>query len=488
MESSTHTHRALTAGLSIGAGIAVSAAAFAATIPFDDIHATVTTALVPFAVGSLAGVGIHAIATAIDDHVAASDRRGAKQARAEKRRMSENRVADGLFSTARQATPKGVPVIARAQDALSEAEAWAEIDSLLSSDSPVSCDPLKSKDIYEIALEEMARGTAQTAQTAQAQATPSADQTAQTHAVQSEPAARTAQVAQAAPAWSGVTVGPEETATYMRIQAVARAQAQAQAQPAVAPGVPAASAVPVVPVTPAAQVASAAPAATPQPASAVPASQVPAITVDVQQPAPASPAFRMAGIDDTNVLVALAAASAAARAATDTLMSAQAAEAKAVPASVTASVAEPASQPEVEVPMVDYSGHEDMWAKALAILAEEDSAREVASPVQPVAASQESQLLDEDDGPIAKIFDGLDKIPWSEDYDTVLEDTDAVGRARMSAIAEGARDTGVHTRVNEIIDEEFNRVPSQSVRTTSREYLRVIQGGTVAMPRYTAEA
>ncbi len=101
MESSTHTHRALTAGLSIGAGIAVSAAAFAATIPFDDIHATVTTALVPFAVGSLAGVGIHAIATAIDDHVAASDRRGAKQARAEKRRMSENRVADGLFSTAR---------------------------------------------------------------------------------------------------------------------------------------------------------------------------------------------------------------------------------------------------------------------------------------------------------------------------------------------------------------------------------------------------
>ncbi len=484
MESSTHTHRALTAGLSIGAGIAVSAAAFAATIPFDDIHATVTTALVPFAVGSLAGVGIHAIATAIDDHVAASDRRGARQARAEKRRMSENRVADGLFSTARQATPKGVPVIARAQDALSEAEAWAEIDSLLSSDSPVSCDPLKSKDIYEIALEEMARGTAQTAQ---AQATPSADQTAQTQAVQSEPAARTAQVAQAAPAWGGVTVGPEETATYMRIQAVARAQAQAQS--AAAPGVPAASAVPVVPVvpvTPAAQVATAAPAATPQPASAVPASQVPAITVDTQQPAPASPAFRMAGIDDTNVLVALAAASAAARAATDTLMSAQAAEAKVASAPATDSAAE--SKPEVEVPMVDYSGHEDMWAKALAILAEEDSAHEAASPVQPVAASQESQLLDEDDGPIAKIFDGLDKIPWSDDYDTVLEDTDAVGRARMSAIAEGARDTGVHTRVNEIIDEEFNRVPSQSVRTTSREYLRVIQGGTVAMPRYTAEA
>lgn len=486
MESSTHTHRALTAGLSIGAGIAVSAAAFAATIPFDDIHATVTTALVPFAVGSLAGVGIHAIATAIDDHVAASDRRGARQARAEKRRMSENRVADGLFSTARQATPKGVPVIARAQDALSEAEAWAEIDSLLSSDSPVSCDPLKSKDIYEIALEEMARGTAQTAQ---AQATPSADQTAQTQAVQSEPAARTAQVAQAAPAWSGVTVGLEETATYMRIQAVARAQAQAQAQPAAAPGVPAASAVPVVPVvpvTPAAQVATAAPAVTPQPASAVPSSQVPAITVDAQQPAPASPAFRMAGIDDTNVLVALAAASAAARAATDTLMSAQAAEAKVASAPATDSAAE--SKPEVEVPMVDYSGHEDMWAKALAILAEEDSAHEAASPVQPAVAPQESRLLDEDDGPIAKNFDGLDKIPWSDDYDTVLEDTDAVGRARMSAIAEGARDTGVHTRVNEIIDEEFNRVPSQSVRTTSREYLRVIQGGTVAMPRYTAEA
>ena len=58
----------------------------------------------------------------------------------------------------------------------------------------------------------------------------------------------------------------------------------------------------------------------------------------------------------------------------------------------------------------------------------------------------------------------------------------------MGALAEGANATGVHSHVNEILNEELGRVPSQSVRTTGREYLRVIQGGTMAMPRYTAEA
>ena len=54
-------------------------------------------------------------------------------------------------------------------------------------------------------------------------------------------------------------------------------------------------------------------------------------------------------------------------------------------------------------------------------------------------------------------------------------------------MAEGARSTGLHTRVNEILEEELDKVSSQSVRTCSREYLRVIQGGTMAMPRLTAQ-
>lgn len=130
--------------------------------------------------------------------------------------------------------------------------------------------------------------------------------------------------------------------------------------------------------------------------------------------------------------------------------------------------------------MVDYSGHEGMWAEALAILAEE-----VAPAPAPVASAPAKA---EEDEPIEKIFDGLDKIPASFEYDAMLEDTDGIARSRMGALAEGANATGVHSHVNEILNEELGRVPSQSVRTTGREYLRVIQGGTMAMPRYTAEA
>ena len=45
----------------------------------------------------------------------------------------------------------------------------------------------------------------------------------------------------------------------------------------------------------------------------------------------------------------------------------------------------------------------------------------------------------------------------------------------------------MHSRVNSLIEEEFDQVPSQSVRRTSREYLRVIQGGTASFPRLRAE-
>lgn len=463
MDSSTHTHRALTAGLSIGGGIALSAVAFAATIPFEGVHEAIAPVILPLAAGSIIGVGIHAVATAIDDHVSSPE-----YAAAAAERSSARATAPVSFAASRQATPKGVPVIARAQDALSEAEAWAEIDSLLTSDSPVSCDPLKSKDIYEIALEEMARGTASADATAQtAYRTSATAQGAETTATMDMGSMYTAPAQQTAFARPMAQAGPEVTATYMRIQQVAaRAQAQATAaRAAVAPGAamsPSTTAVPMVPVVPAVFVTTAQASGV---MPTVPASSVPSISLDMgQAPASVPQAVQSAGTGDTNALGARV-------------------PSVSVPAATTAgSVPEPEPAPvtEVEVPMVDYSGHEGMWAEALAILAEE-----VAPAPAPVVSAP---VKAEEDEPIEKIFDGLDKIPASFEYDAMLEDTDGIARSRMGALAEGANATGVHSHVNEILNEELGRVPSQSVRTTGREYLRVIQGGTMAMPRYTAEA
>ena len=109
--------------------------------------------------------------------------------------------------------------------------------------------------------------------------------------------------------------------------------------------------------------------------------------------------------------------------------------------------------------MVDYSGHEDMWAAASAILSE-DAEETRAIPVGEAAPFQTAQGA---------------------------ETTAPVPQERCKAIAEGARSTGLHTHVNEILEEEFDKVSSQSVRTRSHEYLRVIQGGTMTMPRLVAQ-
>ena len=151
MASNVCAHRALTAGLSAGACLAIPAVAFAATIPFKDVHAVVGTAAMPFAIGSLAGMGmLAATKRLISSHGEQLDQ-AAEHVEAVAHRRSEN---------VRAAHQQGVPVISRAVDALSEEEAWAEIDSLLDSDLSVSCDPIHSKDMYQIALEEIARGTA----------------------------------------------------------------------------------------------------------------------------------------------------------------------------------------------------------------------------------------------------------------------------------------------------------------------------------------
>ena len=321
MASNVCAHRALTAGLSAGACLAIPAVAFAATIPFKDVHAVVGTAAMPFAIGSLAGMGmLAATKRLISSHGEQLDQ-AAEHVEAVAHRRSEN---------VRAAHQQGVPVISRAVDALSEEEAWAEIDSLLDSDLSVSCDPIHSKDMYQIALEEIARGTAS-------------------------------------------NTAPESTGTFMTIpDAAVTGSSRSQEQVAARSSAVAASVASICP-----------------------------------DPVP-----------------------------------------------------EELEEPEaIEVPMVDYSGHEDMWAAALAILSE-DAEETRAIPVGEAVPFQTAQGA---------------------------ETTTPVPQERCRAIAEGARSTGLHTHVNEILEEEFDKVSSQSVRTRSHEYLRVIQGGTMTMPRLVAQ-
>ncbi len=341
MASNRHEHRALVAGLSVGAGLVIPAAAFAATIPFDDAHAFVTATALPFAVGSLAGVGIHALSSyGVAAHAEDLDQ-AAERAQARAKARSESAY------TARR---EGVPVISRAMDAMTEEEAWADIDSLLDANRDVSCDPIRSKDIYQIALEEMARD----AQEAEEAYTTTA-------ATNAAPAAAT----------SATSAAPDTTDVFVSLAGLANAQA-----------------------TP-----------------AVSAAETSAFMLDdLEEPEDIAP----------------------------------------------------------EVPMIDYTGHEDMWAAALAILEEDDAVVPVVTPasvVNSVAASPDATVMM-----------------------TSADETFAISAERMQAMAAGGRNTEAHAHVNKLVEDEMEQVPSQSLRNQSREYLRVIQGGTMSMPLVSAEA
>lgn len=521
MEQSQRTHRALTAGLSIGSGLVLSAAAYAATIPFPQVHAVVESAVVPFAAGTVIGVGIYAAGTGIS--LARARRADAEAAVAD----SHGEAFDSVLHHAHRATPKGVPVIARAQDALSEAEAWAEIDELLSADSPVSCDPAKSKDIYQIALEEMAKtshGAAaaqsqpQAAAAAQPQAQPrpqsaaaSARQAtwnaAEYAAAAADPAGQTgvfmrAQQAQAyaqaqAAAQQGYTAAPAasvaDTNVFMALagQGIAAAPAAAQgAAPASAvpsPAVSASFAVPVaahpvtaglsgsIPVVASAPVRTVASVPSPASSMATPVAQPSTVYTAIVNP--------LYGVS-VPVVPTAAAPTATAYVAPSVSASMPAMQPQVAAAPVAASEPEPVEEERevVEVPMADYSGHEDMWAQALAILSEGDDAPATAGVVT-AEATDEAEVEDE------TLFS--EQARHEEDVLAALkslDDTDSVDPIHMEAMAEGAEATSRFARVNEMLEEELEKVPSQSMRASSREYLRVIQGGTMSMPRLTAEA
>lgn len=448
MASKQHGHRAIAVGISGGIGLAVPLLAHVATQSSPEAQATVASLSIPFALGSFAGVGAYVLSSSLFDMM---DRHEAERAVesasvAATAQVDAPAAAQGAFAResgsaapfvagecasaavatsfeadierffGRHGKPDDVPVIARAADAMSEAQAWEEIDSMLSDSSPVSCDPLQSKDIYQIALEELARSGA-TGVVGKASAAPAG--------------ASAASAAEAAAAASDASVPADATATFMAIAAsrenvteslskdrldeIASREAAMgsldimvaeEDMPAVAP-----VAQPAQPVTVA-----------PQAGAVVQATSLIDLDLDepsgfVFQPAQAGP-----------VAVASDAADAA--------------DVAAEPVAPVASSSTDNESQTVEVPMVDYSGHEEMWAEALAIL------EEPAAPAAPMGAHF---------------------------------------APRVAAVNEGRRATAMHSHVNQLLDQELNHIESQSMRHTSREFLRVIQGGTAAMPRLQAE-
>lgn len=455
MASKQHGHRAIAVGISGGIGLAVPLLAHVATQSSPEAQATVASLSIPFALGSFAGVGAYVLSSSLFDMM---DRHEAERAVesasvAATAQVDAPAAAQGAFAResgsaapfvagecasaavttsfeadierffGRHGKPDDVPVIARAADAMSEAQAWEEIDSMLSDSSPVSCDPLQSKDIYQIALEELARSGA-TGVVGKASAA--------RHAAPATAAGASADATSATAAGAGdASVPADATAAFMAIAAsrenvteslskdrldeIASREAAMgsldimvaeEDMPAVAP-----VAQPAQPVTVA-----------PQAGAAVQATSLIDLDLDepsgfVFQPAQAGP-----------VAVASDAADAADVAAESV-------------APVASSSTDNESQT-VEVPMVDYSGHEEMWAEALAIL------EEPAAPAAPMGAHF---------------------------------------APRVAAVNEGRRATAMHSHVNQLLDQELNHIESQSMRHTSREFLRVIQGGTAAMPRLQAE-
>lgn len=408
MASQKHTHRSAAIGLSGGLALAVPLAAYAATLPFDGVHYVVRTAGLPFALGAFAGIGFYAMSAAF--YESREEAEEADQVASDESFFATGILDGGTGMFRRRGADDSVPVIARAVDAMSEAEAWAEIDQLLSEDSPVSCDASTSKDIYQLALEELARAASSSPDSTRATAA-AGGATASGQASAAGPASVSANARDASAA-AGYTAG----------------------MPALAAG------------------------------SNGDAMQATSADLDLDEP---SGVF---AVTDDVVAAVVAADAAAAKAASDAAAAAAeaaaavdapagapvaAAVAQGVPVGDEASAAFRDDAPVQEVVMVDYTGHEEMWARAIAV-------------------------LEEDAAPVAAVGSYRPKHALRTDF---IDDP-----ARARAVVEGARSTRMHSHVNEILSEELDRVESQGVRRTSHEYLRVIQGGTASMPALKVEA
>ena len=480
MASSDATQRAVLAGLSCGIGLAAPVVMYAATLPFSSVNETVVAGAVPFAVGAVAGVGIYAASLGISEYRAEHEGRlfepdavgGAAQfgrthnefktasipaqqqgaapqpaAPADQANAAQPSSAflsglTGAFQ--RRHADDGVPTIARAANAMDEAEAWSMIDSMLDDDSPVSCDPERSRDVYQVAIDELANG----------------GKTGSYNRDDIAAAARAVSGSHAAPAGStaafvALVANAANSAAHNAASSGASATAASASQQSTAQSTPAADLYADEPLTVDEETIAARRAAESslwgasaqkQAAEAAPynanLASMPIISdatgvdlADLDEPAAITAPIDAQDRVDTGNL--------------------------------------PDASLEEDIPMADYSGHEDMWAAAVAIMAE------VVDPAPVMASTAVSVPV-----PAAPAYVGRHSAVLPEDTARISRE----GIERAEAIAAGVMENRRHERVNQILEEEINRLESAAVKRTGRAYLSVIEGGTASFTPLRAEA
>ena len=390
-----------------------------------------------------------------------------------------------------------VPQITRAAGAPSEEEAWAMIDSMLDEDSPVSCDPARSRDVYQVAIDEMRGSSAQTgkvnredieaaARAVAGSRTAPAGTTATFVALVANAAAQEATTA--AEAVEAVEVQPESVVTVVDDDEIRAAK---QAAVDALWGAPAAPMGPGVQSVPYNEALASLPVLGAQDNKAADGSK-PGAAADGHMPVSVASAgaeretkTEVASVTDVVVdASAVDAATTVSSAAPESASSGlpterMSAVASAVAARVDAGVRIdtgdlPDASLEEDVPMADYSGHEDMWAAALSILGEADSA---SSAAQAHASS---------------VAAAADEPTYVGRHARVLpEDTARLSRRsieRAGAIAEGVLADRRHAHVNKILEEEIDRLDSTAATRRGHEFLSVIEGGTASFKPLKAEA
>lgn len=479
MASSDATQRAVLAGLSCGIGLAAPVVMYAATLPFSSVNETVVAGAVPFAVGAVAGVGIYAASLGISEHRAEHDGRlfqpdamggaanfnqhhsefktasipaqqqGAPQPAAPAGQANAAQPSSAFLSGLTGAfqlrhADDGVPTISRAANAMDEAEAWAMIDSMLDDDSPVSCDPERSRDVYQVAIDELTNG----------------GKTGSYNRDDIAAAARAVSGSHAAPAGStaafvALVANAANSAAHNAASSGASATAASASQQSTAQSTPAADPYSDEPLTVDEETIAARRAAESslwgasaqkQAAEAAPynanLASMPIISdttgmdlADLDEPAAITASIDAQDRVDTGNL--------------------------------------PDASLEEDIPMADYSGHEDMWAAAVAIMAE------VVDPAPVMASTAVSVPV-----PAAPAYVGRHSAVLPEDTARISRE----GIERAEAIAAGVMENRRHERVNQILEEEINRLESAAVKRTGRAYLSVIEGGTASFTPLRAEA
>ncbi len=483
MASSDATQRVVLAGLSCGIGLAAPVVMYAATLPFSSVNEMVVAGAVPFAVGAVAGVGIYAASLGISEyraqhagHLFQPDAMGGaanvNQHQNESQTASipaqQQWAAPQGAATAAPAVPAdaaqpssvfsgltgafqrlhtddGVPTIARAADAMSEADAWSMIDGMLDDDSPVSCDPARSRDVYQVAIDELTYG----------------GKTGSYNRDDIAAAARAVSGSHTAPAGS--------TAAFVAL--VANAANNAAAAQSVTYDT-------AVPVTPAAAVDSYADeplAVDEETIAARRAAESSLWGAPAQQQAAEAMPYN-ANLANMPIINDASAAAIDLDDLDEPVISNDVPYVGDAPASASQSVAvdEPVdATSEEDVPMADYSGHEGMWAAAAAILDEVVEPAPVGAPVFTPAPQ-----------PAAPAYIGRHSAVFPEDTARISRE----GIERAEAIAAGIMENRRHERVNQILEEEIDRLQSAAVRRTGRAYLSVIEGGTASFEPLRAEA